>query len=44
VERLRTYLEIRPTLVERLHDVDYVDLRFEKRVIVKERKDRTQRQ
>lgn len=44
VERLRTYLEIRPTLAERLHDVDYVDLRFGQRVIVKERKDRTQRQ
>lgn len=44
MERLRTYLEIRPTLVERLHDVDYVDLRFGQRVIVKERKDRTQRE
>lgn len=44
VERLRTYLEIRPTLAERLNDVDYVDLRYSQRVIVKQRKDRTERQ
>lgn len=44
VERLRTYLEIRPTLTEQMHDVDYVDLRFGKRVIVKDRTARTERQ
>jgi cell division septal protein FtsQ len=44
VERLRTYLEIRPTLAERMSDVDYVDLRYGQRVIVKDRADRTQRQ
>ena len=37
VERLRTYLEIRPTLAERMNDVDYVDLRYGQRVIVKDR-------
>ena len=44
VERLRTYLEIRQTLAERMNDVDYVDLRFGKQVIVKDRTVRTQRQ
>ena len=44
VERLRTYLEIRPTLAERMSDVDYVDLRYGQRVIVKDRTARTQRQ
>jgi cell division protein FtsQ len=44
VERLRTYLEIRPTLDERMADVDYVDLRYGQRVIAKERKDRAHRQ
>lgn len=44
VDRLRTYLEIRPTLVERMNEVDYVDLRFGQQVVVKERKDRTRRQ
>lgn len=44
VERLRTYLEIRPTLAERMNDVDYVDLRYGQRVIVKDRTGRTQRQ
>jgi cell division septal protein FtsQ len=44
VERLRTYLEIRPTLAERMSDVDYVDLRYGQRVIVKDRTPRTQRQ
>jgi len=43
VERLRTYLEIRPTLLERMPDIDYVDLRFGQRVIAKERKDRANR-
>ena len=44
VERLRTYLEIRSTLAERMSDVDYVDLRYGQRVIVKDRTPRTQRQ
>ena len=44
VERLRTYLEIRPTLAERMSDVDYVDLRYGQQVIVKDRAVRTQRQ
>jgi cell division protein FtsQ len=44
VERLRTYLEIRPTLAERMSDVDYVDLRYGQRVIVKDRTPRTERQ
>lgn len=44
VDRLRTYLEIRPTLAERMNDVDYVDLRFGRRVFFKNRSDRTQRQ
>ncbi|MEO6222894.1 MAG: FtsQ-type POTRA domain-containing protein [Vicinamibacterales bacterium] len=44
VERLRTYLEIRPTLAERMHDVDYVDLRFGQRVIAKDRTVPTHRQ
>ena len=37
VERLRTYLEIRSTLAERMSDVDYVDLRYGQKVIVKDR-------
>ncbi len=44
VERLRTYLEIRSTLAERMNDVDYVDLRFGQRVIAKDRTVPTQRQ
>jgi cell division protein FtsQ len=44
VERLRTYLEIRPTLAERMNEVDYVDLRYGQRVIVKDRNARTKRQ
>lgn len=44
VERLRTYLEIRSTLAERMNDIDYVDLRYGQRVIVKDRTVRTQRQ
>jgi cell division protein FtsQ len=44
VERLRTYLEIRPTLSERIDDVDSVDLRFGQRVVAKNRNDRTHRQ
>lgn len=38
VERLRTYLEIRPRLLERMLDVEYVDLRGGLRVVVKPRK------
>ena len=38
VERLRTYLEIRPTLNERRDDVESVDLRFGQRVVVKNKK------
>jgi cell division protein FtsQ len=33
-ERLNTYLELVPTLRERFHDIDYVDLRFGERVFV----------
>jgi cell division protein FtsQ len=32
VERLQTYLDLRPTLRTRFRDVDYVDLRFDERV------------
>ncbi len=38
VERLRTYLEIRPTLTDRMDDVESVDLRFGQRVVVKNKK------
>jgi len=38
VERLRTYLEIRPTLSDRMDDVESVDLRFGQRVVVKNKK------
>lgn len=34
-ERLRTYLELLPSLRERVPSVDYVDLRFENRVYVR---------
>ncbi len=34
VERLTTYFELEPTLKERFHDVDYVDLRFDDHVYV----------
>lgn len=40
VDRLRTYLELRPTLTERMAAVDYVDLRFGPRVVAKERRGR----
>jgi len=43
VERLRTYLEIRPTLAEKIADVESVDLRYGQRVIVKDRTDRASR-
>lgn len=44
VDRLRTYLEIRPTLMERMDDIESVDLRYGANVIARNRKDRTQRQ
>jgi cell division septal protein FtsQ len=44
VDRLRTYLEIRPTLAEQMDDVEYVDLRYGPRVVVKNRGDRAHRQ
>ena len=34
-ERLRTYLELAPTLHDRLDQIDYVDMRFDDRVYVK---------
>jgi len=43
VERLRTYLEIRPTLTDQLEDIDYVDLRFGQRVVAKSRNSLTRR-
>lgn len=36
-ERLRTYLELGPTLKEQFRDIDYIDLRFDKRVFVHSR-------
>ena len=35
VERLKTYMELLPSLRERVPSVDYVDLRFEQRVYVR---------
>ena len=35
VERLQSYLDLAPTLRERVQDIDYVDLRFDERVYVK---------
>ena len=35
VSRLRTYLELAPTLRDRFADMDYVDLRFDERVFVR---------
>jgi cell division septal protein FtsQ len=34
-ERLRSYMELAPTLRSRVPDIDYVDLRFEERVYVR---------
>jgi cell division protein FtsQ len=42
--RLRTYLELRPTLNERWEEVDYVDLRFGQKIVAKERDIRKNRQ
>ncbi len=44
VERIRTYLEIRPTLIERMDDIDFVDLRFGQSLVAKPRNARAQRQ
>lgn len=35
VERLQSYVELAPTLRERVPEIDYVDLRFEERVYVR---------
>jgi cell division septal protein FtsQ len=35
VERLQSYLEVAPALRERVPDIDYVDLRFERRLYVR---------
>ena len=35
VERLRRYVELAPTLRSYVPDIDYVDMRFEKRVVVR---------
>jgi cell division protein FtsQ len=35
VERLQSYLDLAPTLRERVEDIDYVDLRFDDRIYVK---------
>jgi len=40
-ERLQSYLELAPTLRERVDGIDYVDLRFDERVYVRPRGDRT---
>jgi len=39
-ERLQSYLELAPTLRERVEGIDYVDLRFDKRVYVRPRERR----
>ena len=38
-ERLQSYLELAPTLRERVDGIDYVDLRFDERVYVRPRAD-----
>ena len=40
-ERLQSYLELAPALRERVDGIDYVDLRFDERVYVRPRGDRT---
>ena len=37
LDRLRSYLEVAPTLRDRVPDIDYVDLRFEDRLYVRPR-------
>jgi cell division protein FtsQ len=39
VERLQSYLDLAPTLRERVDDIDYVDLRFDERIYVKGQKE-----
>jgi hypothetical protein len=34
-ERIQAYLELAPTLRERVPEIDYVDLRFEERLYVR---------
>jgi cell division protein FtsQ len=41
VERLRSYLELASALKERVPEVDYVDLRFDDRMYVGQRKERS---
>ena len=41
VERLQSYFELGPALRERVPAIDYVDLRFDKRVYVRPAKERT---
>jgi len=43
VERLKTYVELGPTLQERLRDIDYVDMRYDERVYVKSATDKGQK-
>ena len=35
LERVQSYLDLSPTLRERVSDIDYVDLRFDSRVYVR---------
>jgi cell division protein FtsQ len=35
LERLQSYVDVAPTLRDRVHDIDYVDLRFKDRVYVR---------
>lgn len=43
VERLQAYVDLAAALRERVEDIDYVDLRFDERIYVKPRRDRTLR-
>ena len=43
VERLKTYVELGPTLQERLRDIDYVDMRYDERVYVRSASDKGQK-
>ncbi len=38
LQRLQSYLELAPTLRERVPDIDYVDLRFDERIYVRPKK------
>jgi cell division septal protein FtsQ len=35
VDRLQTYIDLKPTLRDRFRGIDYVDLRFDERVYVR---------